>query len=274
MHDMNDIVGTHDLVLITLDTLRYDVAQALWREGRTPNLAALLGESGWEHRHTPGNFTLAAHQAFFSGFMPTPSAPGPHPRLFAADFQGSETTTDNTWVFEQPTLPEGLAAIGYHTICVGGVGFFNKRTAIGRVLPDLFAESHWSPQLGVTDPASTAQQFELAARRLGELSPGERVFLFINVSAIHQPNCHYVDGQQRDDLHTHAAALEYVDGVLPTLLDALWERAPTFGIVCADHGTAYGEDGYWGHRLNHPTVLDVPYAEFILDQTHRTETTP
>jgi hypothetical protein len=35
--------------------------------------------------------------------------------------------------------------------------------------------------------------------------------------------------------------------------------------VCSDHGTAYGEDGYRGHRLGHPVVWDVPYAEFLLE---------
>ncbi len=35
-------------------------------------------------------------------------------------------------------------------------------------------------------------------------------------------------------------------------------------ILCSDHGTAYGEDGFRGHRLAHPTVWTVPYAEFVL----------
>ena len=28
--------------------------------------------------------------------------------------------------------------------------------------------------------------------------------------------------------------------------------------------TAYGEDGYTGHRLGHSVVWTVPYAEFLL----------
>ena len=31
-----------------------------------------------------------------------------------------------------------------------------------------------------------------------------------------------------------------------------------------DHGTAYGEDGFHGHRLAHQVVWDVPYAHFHL----------
>ncbi|WP_281261371.1 hypothetical protein [Chamaesiphon polymorphus] len=31
-----------------------------------------------------------------------------------------------------------------------------------------------------------------------------------------------------------------------------------------DRGTADGEDNYHGHRLSHPVVWNVPYAEFLL----------
>jgi hypothetical protein len=47
------------------------------------------------------------------------------------------------------------------------------------------------------------------------------------------------------------------------LFDALTQRAPLLAIVCADHGTAYGEEGFHGHRLAHSVVWDVPYGEFV-----------
>ena len=37
-----------------------------------------------------------------------------------------------------------------------------------------------------------------------------------------------------------------------------------FAILCSDHGTLYGEDGYVGHRVAHPIVTTVPYAEIVL----------
>jgi glucan phosphoethanolaminetransferase (alkaline phosphatase superfamily) len=89
------------------------------------------------------------------------------------------------------------------------------------------------------------------------------VFLFINVSAIHQPNRQYANAGS-DCLESHAAALSYVDKALTPLWTALQARAPSFVIICSDHGTAYGEDGYTGHRHGHPVVLDVPYAHFQL----------
>ncbi|MFY1831880.1 STM4013/SEN3800 family hydrolase [Myxococcus fulvus] len=262
--DMNQVVGSHDLLFLTLDTLRHDVATQLAASGRIPHLAALLPGGQWEERHSPASFTYAAHHAFFAGFLPTPARPGRHPRLFAMRFEGSETTGQGTCVLDAPDLVTGLAGRGYHTVCIGGVGFFNKLNPLGNVLPGLFAESHWAPELGVREPRSTEHQVALAVRRLDALPRQQRIFLFINISALHQPNRHYLPGASEDSRETHAAALEYVDSQLPPLFAALRRRGPAFCIVCSDHGTAYGEDGYNGHRVGHPVVWTVPYAEFIL----------
>ncbi len=257
-------IGSHDILVVVVDTLRDDVARDCLARGETPNLARLLPGGTWERRHSPGSFTLSAHQAFFAGFFPTPARPGKHPRLFDLRFEGSETTGEQTAVLDAPDIVHGLADAGYHTLCIGGVGFFNPSSALGRVLPGMFAESHWSPELGVTDPDSTQNQIELARARLAELPVEQRVFLFLNVSALHQPNHHYLEGASEDSLASHAAALRYVDQQLPPLFDALARRGPTLGIICSDHGTAYGEEGFHGHRLGHPSVWDVPYAELIL----------
>src|SRR5881397_966516 len=97
--DMNQVCASCDVLLLVLDTLRFDVAQAEWAAGRTPNLRRWL-PGGWEERHSPGSFTYAAHQSFFAGFLPTPAAPDPcHARLFGARFAGSETTGPGTKVF-------------------------------------------------------------------------------------------------------------------------------------------------------------------------------
>jgi hypothetical protein len=253
------------VLFVVLDALRYDVAVDALAAGRTPNLAAVLPGGAWERRHSPGTFTYAAHQAFFAGFLPTPAHPGRHERLFAARFGGSETTGPRTAVFDTATIVTGFAARGYHTACVGGVGFFNKLTPLGSVLPGLFAESHWSEEMGVTGPRSTELQVRLADRILRELPRGRRVLLFVNVSALHQPNCIFTPGATTDTKQTQAAALAYVDGWLPVLFDAVRRRGPSLVIICSDHGTAYGEDGYVGHRVAHPVVWTVPYAEFVMD---------
>lgn len=261
-YDMSSIVGTHDILWLTFDTLRYDVAANAFAEERTPNIARLVPR-GWERRHTPGSFTYSAHAAFFAGFLPTPIAPGPHPRLFAAAFEGSETTARSTFVFEAENLPQGLAQAGYHTACIGGVGFFNRQTPLGCVFPNMFYESHWERRFGVTDRESTRHQFDCALDVIDRVDPDKRLFLFINLSALHQPNCIYADGEAIDSKQTMECALAYVDSQLPRLEQALGARGPFFFQFMSDHGTAYGEDGYQGHRLAHPVVWEVPYADGI-----------
>ncbi|WP_425544330.1 STM4013/SEN3800 family hydrolase [Acrocarpospora macrocephala] len=262
MRNMRAIIGTHDLLLITLDTLRYDVAAELLDQGRLPTLARVLPGGGWERRHSPGSFTYAAHAAILAGFLPTPADPGPHPRLFAASFPGSETTAAGTWVFDAGDLPGGLAGVGYHTVCVGGVGFFNKLTPLGAALPSMFAESHWQPSFGVTSPTSFEEQITCAERVVHDRA--EPVFLLVNVSALHQPNYFYLPGATDDSRATHAAALEYVDRHIGRLFALMTARRPCLAIICSDHGTAYGEDGYVGHRIGHEVVWTVPYGEFVL----------
>ena len=215
-------------------------------------------------RHTPGSFTYAAHQAFFAGFLPTPARPGPSPRLFAASFEGSETTTDHTAVFDAPDWVTGLASRGYHTVCIGGVGFFNKQTPLASVLPALFAESHWSPEMGVTSLCSAERQVTLANAILRRHPRQSRLLLFINVSALHQPNCIFLPGAERESKETMSAALAHVDAWLGRLFDQVAARCPALVILCSDHGTAYGEDGFVGHRLAHRVTWEVPYAEFLL----------
>jgi hypothetical protein len=260
---MKHLIGNADILLVTLDTLRFDAAQQAWQEGRLTTLAPYLGKRGWEKRHTPASFTYAAHHAFFSGFLPTPLGSGPHPRLFAPEFAGSLTTVESTFVFQEATLPQALAARDYHTICIGGTGFFNQQNELARVFPGFFAEAHWNPELGVACRNSAENQVAQAIRSL-ENAGQRRVFLFINISAIHQPNWFYGATKGPDSLATHTAALVAVDRAMKPLFKNLKQRAPTFAIVCSDHGHAYGEDGYFGHRLGHEVVWTVPYADFML----------
>lgn len=258
---MNAIVGTHDIALLVFDTLRYDVAIEESRAGRTPNLSK---HWAWEQRHTPGTFTYAAHAAFFAGFLPTPIAPGRHPRPLALGFEGSTTIDPETCVLDGATIVEGLALRGYHTMCVGGVGFFNKLNPLGCVFPSLFADSFWSRETGVTDRRSFEHQLEAIERLHAKIPDGKRAFTFVNISALHQPNYFYLDGARGDSRASHAAALRYIDAHVPRLIEILAKRGPLFAIACSDHGTLYGEDGYTGHRVAHPIISTVPYAEAVI----------
>jgi hypothetical protein len=265
MIDMHHVVGNANILFVTLDCLRYDVARRCLDDGRTPNLARVLPAGGWEERDTPGTFTLAAHLAFFHGFLPTPRTPGPHPRLFAVEFEGSLTIAPETVTFRGvDNIIAGLRGLGYRSFCIGGVGFFNQRNRLGKVLSNFFAESVWRPSMGVTARDSTAVQVRAALEWLETVRLGERLLLFINVSATHPPHGHYLAAEAPDGPASQAAALAFVDSQLPPLFAELRRRGPCFALFMSDHGEAHGEDGRRGHRLAHPTVTTVPYAHFFL----------
>lgn len=250
-----------DLLLITLDALRYDVAVDSILAGKTPFLQQLLPH-GWQQRHTPGSFTYAAHAAIFAGFWPTPVSSGCEQRPFALRFQGSRTVGKETRILDGDNIVEGLRRSGYYTICVGGVGFFNRLNPLGSVFPRMFDESHWDPSFGVSAPRSTRSQVSQAISSLNEVSSDRPVFLFVNVSATHAPTYFYLRGAKVDSTATQAAALAYVDRQLPLLFEAFrLRRRSGRAFLMSDHGTLFGEDGMHGHRLAHPAVWNVPYAE-------------
>jgi hypothetical protein len=256
-----DLAAAPDYLMITFDALRFDVAEQAFRAGQSDFLASLL-PGGWECRHSPGNFTFAAHAALFAGFWPTPSTPDPHARPFALRFPGSRTTDSTTMMLGGSTIVEGLRRLGFFTICIGGVGFFNKLTPLGCVFPSLFDESYWQPAFAVSEVHSTRAQVNFAVDLLSQRSADQPVFLFINISATHPPTTGYSRGAKRDSVETQIAALHYVDRQLPALFDQLRSRRRGLkAFLMSDHGTLFGEDGYWGHRVGRSDVWNVPYGE-------------
>ena len=259
--DMNEIVGNSNILFVVLDSLRYDVAQEQFLNGNLLNFKKYLPLTGWEKRYAPGSFTYPSHKAFFAGFLPTKVDAKITPRLFASEFHGSESTTIQTFTFKEKDWISALRNRNYATQCIGGVGFFNKKTKISQEFPSLFEESYWSEEVGVTEIESTRNQFTYAEKWIKKIS--NKFCLFINISAIHQPNYFYSKSENNDDLESHAAALRYVDSQLPILMNAVEEKGDCFVIICSDHGSAYGEDGHWGHRNGHATVMEVPYIHFL-----------
>jgi hypothetical protein len=151
------------------------------------------------------------------------------------------------------------------------VGVFSKQTRLGRVLPSLFDESHWSPTLGVDDQDSTEHQRDVAVAKIRSIPLDQRVFLFVNVAATHAPHWAYLDGPAMDSMDSMAAALAYADIHLGLMISRLRKRRSWLVILCSDHGEAFGEDGLHGHGFPHPVVWTVPYAEFVLPGGHQAD---
>lgn len=265
--NMNEIVGTHDILFLCLDTLRYDIAKREEEEGNTP----VLNRYGkWKKCQAPGNFTYPSHHAMFSGFLPCDfEACNMMERellFFPKDVGAGRKGPKNAYCFSGATFIEGLAKDGYKTYCIGGVSFFDKRSDIGKVFPAMFQESYWHPSFGCGVKESIDNQISFTLKKLEQIPKEEHVFFYINVDTIHYPNYFYLEGEKSDTIQTHAAALRYVDERLERLFLGFQRRNPTFVICCSDHGTCYGEDGVVFHGINHPIVNTVPYKHFILEK--------
>ncbi len=146
------------------------------------------------------------------------------------------------------------------------MSFFANTQAISKILPSYFQETFWKQRFGPGRKDSIAAQLRVALPVIEETSAP--LMMYVNIATTHHPTTIYLDDAKKESVESQAAALRYADAELAPLCDLLSARRitrPTVLIVCADHGDAFGEDGLWGHRLSHPTVLNIPYAHVVLD---------
>lgn len=264
--DMNQVVGSRDILLVCLDTLRYDVAVREEEMGRTP----VLNQYGpWEKRQAPGNFTYPSHHAMFAGFLPcayeAKNLADREMLFFPKQIGMGGKTPEGSFGFAGSTIMEGLEQEGYDTWCVGGVAFFDKRSDLGKVFPGYFKKSYWNPSFGCAVKNSAKNQVDFLLKKIDQAGTEQKIFLYLNIDAIHYPNYFYLEGARQDSIESHGAALRHVDGELGRLFEGWKEkRGGAFVICCSDHGTCYGEDGCQFHGINHPVVNTVPYKHFFL----------
>ncbi|MDE7425881.1 MAG: STM4013/SEN3800 family hydrolase [Lachnospiraceae bacterium] len=276
--DMNQIIGSHHILFLCLDALRYDVAKEEEELGNTPT----LNQYGvWQKCQAVGNFTYPAHQGMFAGFFPCYADAKQHKeriQLFFPENVGmGRKAPKGAYGFSQGTFVEALAEEGYETCCIGGVSFFDKRSGLGKIFPSYFTHSFWNPSYSPMVADSTRNQIDFAKKWLEKIPLENKVFMYLNISAIHYPNYFYPDleqnpdkviqpnrGWKKDNRESHGAALRYVDKELAPLFEAFKQKGDTFVICCSDHGTCYGEDGCFSHGINHPIVNTIPYKHFHL----------
>ncbi len=262
--DMSTVVGKKDILFLCFDTLRYDAAIEEEKNGGTPNLNQ-YGE--WEKRQAPGNFTYPSHHAIFSGFLPLQDEARnlAEAQVLFIPKGMMKKAPDSIYEFSGGNIPTGLRKAGYDTWCVGGVTFFDKRSDIGNVFPSMFEKSWWNPSFSCPVKDSAKNQVDHIIKKLDQKEDDRHIFMYLNFSAIHYPNSHYIEGAKSDSLETHKAALRYVDGEFKRLMDAWKEKRGDAFVICfSDHGTCYGEDGFTFHSVNHPVVSTVPYKHFFL----------
>jgi hypothetical protein len=258
---------------LTYDSCRYDVLLA----ARTPVLdsyAPIL------RAEAPANFTFASHQAFFVGMLPHATEDLPYYNRFRRQLVGlleigerqvakdALRTVTSSW-----NVVRGLRDEGYQTVGAGAMNWFRQESLTAGFERFLFTGTDADRQIDFL---------------LSEIDPARPFFGFVNFGETHAPyrfrgkrDACPVDvrarrmewppleegptGPASEAFRHQMVSAEFLDSRLPRLFGAL--PGSTVVVLTADHGDCFGEDGYWGHGVNHPKVLEVPLSIFRLDRT-------
>jgi len=247
-----------NLILITIDTLRYDTGYMGYRRDVTPNLDALAKRSTI--------FERAYALASYTGKSVGPMLIGKY---------GSETHRNwghfNKFGTEDTFLAERLKQAGIHTMSVQGHHYFGEFGGLERGFDqlDLSAappkDAKWA-----TDATATSHQLTDAAIKLLEgVAPDQRFFLWIHYL---DPHADYLQhegvkafGNSGRALYDHEVL--FTDQHFGRLLDHI-QKAPwadrTSIIASSDHGEAFGEHGMYRHGIELWEVITrVPLVVYV-----------
>jgi membrane-anchored protein YejM (alkaline phosphatase superfamily) len=282
MVDIN-IVQNHDemnLLLITFDSCRFDSM----KRANTPHLDR-LGEiySAW----TSATYTLPAHISFFTGIFPMVNDDIPYLNRFTKQLvtmKKAGQAVDSAKSRRTISLPAsghdmiyGLRKSGFYTVGAGSATWFAKH-----VLTQNFQDFKFKQAMSATE------QCNFVLKKLSSKSAKKPFFAFMNFIETHTPYMHY--GSDREEYSMQArdfmtfppredtylkeskghmlhqaqiSAVEHLDKIMGQFFELLPKN--TLVIITADHGEAFGEDGFWGHGVYHPTVMNVPMMCFMLN---------
>ncbi|MFO0998983.1 MAG: hypothetical protein U0936_01485 [Planctomycetaceae bacterium] len=135
---MKQIVGKADIVFITLDTLRFDVATLAMKRTDAESAKNHSGRINYDTRRVA---LPLPHIRPFCGFFAYSVVSGNRTLVrWRPDFRAVKRRPMKTFVFDAPDIVTGLVDVGYTTICVGGVGFFNKQSPFETFCQDCFTK--------------------------------------------------------------------------------------------------------------------------------------
>lgn len=251
-------------MLFVMDSARFDTVQA----AHMPFVKS-FGEprEAWAH----GTFTWPSHMAMMVGMLPHSFEEQPLYNRYQQQLWrlGRDRGTGGHPHHDYPvvgldgghSIVDGFRRLGYATIGTGAVSWFEHP-----IWRELFEQFAYLP--------NATEQIRWLQKTLNVNTKPH--FVFVNFSETHEPYSHgnvqYVmpPGYQQHklgygpvgpdafcELHSRQIrAAEYLDGKI----EEVWNLMPprTFGVLTADHGECFGEEGFFGHGFYHPLVLRVP----------------
>jgi hypothetical protein len=273
----------NNLVMVILDSCRYDS----FIRARTPNMDC-VGHT--QRRWSYASWTAPSHYAFLMGLTPHQSPREVYAsEVYKKDFVswidrlGIEDLGFQSFI-PYLSLPKVLKDAGYHCVARVSMPVLNGFTLVNKFFDDYKLMGNHN-------------SFETIIEEM-DFSSGKPRFYFINLGETHYP--YMLDGKDLPyipGVHGAAKSLasggdgggriggagmdhetfispdvmrrlhdqqvrcaEHVDRLFARLLDKV--PANTHLMVMADHGEAFGEDGYFGHGpVMHEKVFEVPFLE-------------
>lgn len=277
------IFQNHDdtnIVFITFDSCRYDSLM----QANTPFLDQ-MGKiySAW----TPATYTLPAHISFFTGILPLVHEDIPYINRFnkqlikmhkgGASLGGDSGKKTINLKASKEDMIQGLKKEGFYTVGSASANWFDKRVLVKNFHDFKYIRAQ-----------SCEAQCTYVRKKLAKNAVDKAFFAFMNFYETHTPYMHYGNDRSEYSMHArdhmsfppredkmkkqelgsklHTAqikAAEHLDKVMSDFIPLLPPN--TLVVLTADHGEAFGEDGFWGHGIYHPTVMNVPMMCFMLN---------
>jgi len=269
-----------DFLLVTWDSCRYDVYQA----ARTPVLDRHAdAQKGW----AMATYTLPAHQAMFSGFLPHVFEAQPFynryvQQLWRISHRNVHVKPLVTFTENTENVVAGFRQRGYYTAGVAAMDWFARPSSLQNGF-------EWFRVTGT----KAREQNQLLLRQISRKAARRPCFAFVNFGETHSPFRHEGSTAANDEasqkvslsrlynqrgvheedhgfdevlFRRQVACAEYLDARMGALIDFFTRRGtPTTVVVCADHGECLGEQGLYGHAFYHEKVMEVPILIFRLN---------
>jgi arylsulfatase A-like enzyme/Tfp pilus assembly protein PilF len=240
------------ILLVTIDTLRWDRVGYMGSDVATPNLDRLARSGAvFTQAITAAPITLPAHSSILSGLYPT---------SHGTRFNGMFRLPD-----EVETVAETLKSRGFATGAFVGAFVLDRRFGLEQGF-DLYDDE--LPGGDPVDPMHFAERRaeEVVARALTfiEAHKQERFFVWVHVYDPHLPHNAPAPYAERYPGRAYDAEVAYTDAALGPLLDAVNDDR-TAVVVIGDHGEGLGDHGESSHTLfvydstmRVPLVLKAP----------------
>ena len=227
-----------DIIWLTIDAIRWDhTSLSDYDRDTTPNIARHAKRAAvFEEAYTPASSTRQTMRSLFTGVYPSMIDP-PVGSIYAL------TIAD-----EQHTLAEFLRHAGYHTSALSSDGYiFSQDHGAMQGFVDIDEKPY---ELKDTQGYAAPYTVDKIIDRL-EDGTGPR-FVWSHIIEPHAP---FLTGPDPidfgdEEIDRYDAAIHFVDDELDRLLEYVAERQkehPTYLVITADHGEAFGEHGQRRH---------------------------